>query len=262
MPLKSPAGRPTALRYAILAAVMFASACSAAIPQDLRVPKLYIKDYTPRLRAEQFNGTPNETGLAKFLTALQQFDALGVVFSNQFVAVIDPVLLLHTTEPFDMPADQLVSEPYFNGSTPAVRQVLRKPVFYVDRVTVSYQVPGVEIQPVTIALNVPIKSNDHLMDPLPIAQVGALFNEFQQKVLSGTASAVSGTVTTSFDVRDMDPLATERTFKVERTFPFLYTYQILINQTIEGQVPTTPSASPSASASPAPSASPSASPAP
>jgi hypothetical protein len=253
------------MRFAIAAALLV-TACSAAIPQDLRVPKLYIKDYSPRIRGEQYAGDPDRSGLTAFVNALQNFGTIGVVFGGNFVGVIDPVLLLHTTEPVTMPADQLVDEPYFEAGEWKTKKVLRKPIFYVDRVTVTYQVPGVDIAPVVIEQNVPIKSNDHLLEPLPIAQVGALFTSFQQKVTSGTASAVSGTVTTTFDVRDMDPLASERTFKVARTFPFLYTYQILVNENIEVQAPTNspaPSASPSAApaASPSPSASPSAQPA-
>ena len=256
MPTISPRPSRRALVAIAIAAMSLASSCAALVPQDLQVPKVYIKDYTPRLRGEQISGEPAMAELERGLSALRRFGTIGMIFSPKFIYSIDPVLLLHVTEPRQVAPDAMVTEPYYDSDgEPKTRQVMRKPMFMLDNLTISYQIPGYEIPPVTLEQNVPIKSNDHILEPMPVSQVKPLIEAFTQGSRPG--APISGTFTMTLDMRDLDPSASERSFKVSRTFPLLYTYQILVSETISNAPPDL-----GASPTPEPTSTPAASPAP
>ncbi|MFP5501758.1 MAG: hypothetical protein ACLGIN_04660, partial [Candidatus Sericytochromatia bacterium] len=63
---------------------------------------------------------------------------------------------------------------------------------------------------------------------------------------------VTGTFTATLDMRDLDPLASQRSFQVSRTFPLRYTYQVLAGEAAPEPVAPTPTPAPTASPTPTP----------
>jgi hypothetical protein len=184
------------------------------------------------------------------------------LYSPNYVFVADPVFLLQKTEPVTLPPADLVDETVIVDGKETTQKVLRKPIFYIDRATVTYQVAGYDIPAATYELQLPVKSNDYRLTLPAISQVGPLMTTFSRD--AAAAGSVSGTLTVSVDMRDLDPLAANRTFKVTRTLPLVYSYTVSRPEDAQSSqaspaAPATaaPTAEPTAAVSPSPSPSPS-----
>lgn len=207
--------------------------CASWVPQDLQVPKLYIKDYALRVRGEQYAGTAAQAQLDRTVSVVSKFGNIGVFVTPQFMITSDPVLLLHTSEFVELPNADTVEETYIEDNETKVRRVLRKPLYMLERITVSYNVPNYSIPSITIEQNLPIKSNDLTLEPLSIAQVAPIMSAFANGSIT-PMTPVSGYATFTLDIRDLDPMAKERNFKVSRVFPLQYSYNtILGGETID-----------------------------
>jgi hypothetical protein len=248
---------------AAFAALAVVAGCTALGNQDLQVPQFYVKDYTLNVTARYLQGQTSatfETTRANYLKAARN---VGLLYSPNYVFVADPTLLLTRTVPVALPSDQLVDETVIVDGKPQTQKVLRNPLFYIDRATVTYQVPGYDIPAATYELQIPVKANE-LTLPLPaIAQVGPLLQAYARD--AAAAGTISGSMTVSLEMRNLDPIATQRTFKVSRSLPLVYSYtgarpedelaQPSAQPTPPPPTPT-PTPTPSASVEPSPTPSP------
>jgi hypothetical protein len=262
MALTSGSGRPVHLGLALTSLTLMVAGCASIVPQDLQVPKFYFKDYALNVTARHVQGkvdTNFETQRRNQLIGLRN---VGLLYSPNYVFVADPVLLLQKTEPVTLPAADLVEETVIVNGKEETQKVLRKPIFYIDRATVTYQVAGYDIPSATYELQLPVKSNDFRLTLPALSQVGPLMTTFSRD--PAAAGSVSGTLTVSVDMRDLDPLASNRAFKVTRTLPLVYSYtasrpedaQIQPGQSPAAPATAAPTAEPTAAASPSPSPSP------
>lgn len=261
MALTSGSGRPVHLGLALTSLTLMVAGCASIVPQDLQVPKFYFKDYALNVTARHIQGkadTSFETQRRNQLIGLRN---VGLLYSPNYVFVADPVFLLQKTEPVTLPANDLVDETVIVDGKEETQKVLRKPIFYIDRATVTYQVPGYEIPAATYELQLPVKSNEYRLTLPAISQVGPLMTAFARD--AAAVGSVSGTLTVSVDMRDLDPLASTRTFKVTRSLPLVYSYtasrpEDAQTQPVSPAAPATaaPTAEPTASPSPSPSPSP------
>jgi hypothetical protein len=233
--------RPARPFVVVLGLASLVAACAQLTPQDLQVPKVYIKDYSLRVRGEASTEAGVEA-MSKALPQIQRFGNVGVFALQGFTVVADPVLAFATSNNVDLASQQTVTEQRQtvddNGAATKDETVLRKPLFMIERLNVTYQVPEYEIPSRTIELNVPMKSNAFTTDPLDIAIVKAT------RTTNGASPtpAISfdainanfiGQVTITADLRDLDPLSNQRTFSVSRSIPFMYTQgNILLSNAI------------------------------
>lgn len=266
MALTSGSGRPAYLGLALTSLTLMVAGCASIVPQDLQVPKFYFKDYTLNVTARHVQGRVDasfETQRRNQLTGLRN---VGLLYSPNYVFVADPVLLLYKTEPVTLPPADLVEETVIVNGQEETQKVLRKPIFYIDRATVTYQVPGYDIPAATYELQLPVKSNEYRLTLPAISQVGPLMTAFSRD--AAAVGSVSGTLTVAVDMRDLDPLAANRTFKVTRSLPLVYSYtasrpedaQIQPGQSPAAPATPAPTAAPTAEVSPSPSPSPTATP--
>jgi hypothetical protein len=265
----SGSGRPVHLGLALTSLTLMVAGCASIVPQDLQVPKFYFKDYSLNVTARHIQGKADLTFETQRRNQLIGLRNVGLLYSPNYVFVADPVFLLQKTEPVTLPPADLVEETVIVNGKEEVQKVLRKPIFYIDRATVTYQVAGYDIPAATYELQLPVKSNDYRLTLPALSQVGPLMTTFSRD--AAAAGSVSGTLTVSVDMRDLDPLASNRTFKVTRTLPLVYSYTASRPEDAQaGQAspaaPATvaptiaPTAEPTATASPSPSPTPTATP--
>lgn len=262
--------RPVFLGLALAGMTLLAAACSSILPQDLQVPKFYVKDYTLNVTTRYVQGQQNAQFTDLNVKSLQAAKNMGLLYTPNYVFVADPVLLLAKTVPVAIPSDQLVNEQTYVNGQPTTEPVLRNPIFYIDRATVTYQVPGYDIPAATYELQIPVKNNQYTLRLPAVAQLAPLMTAFSRNPAS--LGSVSGTATVTIAMRDLDPIANPRSFEVTRSLPLVYSYSAarpedLVASTAPAtaapatQAPTpTPSPSPSESPSPSPSPSPTPSP--
>lgn len=239
---------------ALTAAFTFAG-CGNLVPQDLRVPKLYFSDYKVEVNARHTGGTHDLTFASNMTEELQLANNPGLVYSPNYTFVSDPVLLLQMTEPPQLPASEFVDEPYYVDGEPKTRRVLRKPLFYIDKTTVTYTVPGYTIDPVTVTQQLPVKQTQFELELPAAVQVAPIMAAFADNPAG--VGAVVGTMTVTVDVRDLDPVAAARSFQVSRTLPLVYRYQPSNPEETVTPPPTpTPTVAPTATPTPAPTVAP------
>lgn len=257
--------RPIFLGAALAGMTFLAAACSSILPQDLQVPKFYVKDYSLNVTPRYLQGKQDTTFETQRAKTLQGAKNLGLLYTPNYVFVADPVLLLAKTVPVAIPSDQLVNEPTYVNGQPTTEPVLRNPIFYIDRATVTYQVPGYDIPAATYELQLPVKNNQYTLSLPAVAQVAPLMTAYSRD--PAAMGTVSGSATITLDMRDLDPLANPRTFKVTRSLPLVYSYQALRPEDVASTAPAsqapatvapTPTPSPSPTESPSPSPTPSA----
>lgn len=256
--------RPAHLGLALTTLTLLVAGCAAIVPQDLQVPKFYFKDYSLTVTARHLQGrvdTAFETLRRDQLLGLRN---VGLLYSPNYVFVADPVLLLQKSEPLTFRDTDLVEETVIINGKEETQKVLRKPIFYIDRATVTYQVAGYDIPSATYELQMPVKSNEYRLSLPAISQVGPLMTTFARD--ASAAGTVSGTLTVSVDMRDLDPLASARTFKVTRSLPLVYSYtasrpeDAQIQPSAAAPATPAPTAQPTAEVSPSPSPTPTATP--
>jgi hypothetical protein len=155
------------------------------------------------------------------------------------------------------PPGSTVDEPAsFNAAGELVTEtVLRKPLFIIDKTTLTYSVPCYTIAPVVLTQQVPVKANEYHLKLNGAAQVNELMAAFAAN--PSKATPITGTVTAAVEIQDLDPLAVEKTFTVSRSLPLAYTYQPFTPETTASSAPapvvvltTPPSAAPSPSPTP------------
>lgn len=252
--------RPAFLGLALAATTVATASCAAIVPQDLQVSKFYFKDYTLTVAARHVQGEQSTTFEDQKKDYLRELKNIGLLYSPNYVFVADPTLLLQKTEPLTFPASELIEETVIVDGKEEKQQVLRKPIFYIDRATVTYSVPGYDIPPASYELQIPVKSNEYRLTLPAISQVGPLMTAFARDPIA--AGTVSGTVTVSVDMRDLDPIAAQRTFKVTRSLPLVYQYTASRPEDTKATptpeaTPATPAPTPTPTPEPSPSPSPS-----
>ncbi|HEY9724141.1 MAG TPA: hypothetical protein V6D47_19220 [Oscillatoriaceae cyanobacterium] len=228
--------RPRTLGLSTLAGASLLASCASWVPSSYQVPQLYIKGYTIRARGEQIAGTPDSGTLNNTLTVLQNLGVLGVFVNPKFIFSADPVLMLQTANDYTMPAAETTTEPAVDvKGNPTTETVFTKPLFMLDAITISYQVPNFSLPDVTLQENLPIKSNSYTMPPLPLPELGTLI----QALTSGdpSKSTIEGTFTVNLRLRDLDPLAGQQSFTVSRSFPFEYTTTSILAANTSDNVP-------------------------
>jgi hypothetical protein len=251
--------RPLFLGAALAGVTLLAAACSSILPQDLQVPKFYVKDYTLNITARYVQGQQNPQFEDLRKQGMKDAKNMGLLYTPNYVFVADPVLLLAKTVPVAIPSDQVVNEQTIVNGQPTTEPVLRNPIFFIDRATVTYQVPGYDIPTATYELQIPVKNNQYTLSLPAVAQVGPLMTAFARD--PAAAGTVSGSATVTLDMRDLDPLATQRTFKVTRSLPLVYSYNAARPEDLASAAPAAP-ATVAPTATPVPSPSPTESPSP
>jgi hypothetical protein len=256
--------RPVCLGLALVLATGLVASCAAIVPKDLQVPRFYFKDYSLNVSTRHVQGEGDSAFEKAKVSYLQSLKNVGLLYSPNYVFVADPVLLLAKTEPLTLPEADLVEETVLVNGVETKQKVLRKPLYYVERATVTYQVTGFDIPPTTYELQIPVKSNEYQLSLPAISQVGPLMAAYARDPVA--AGTVSGTATVTVDMRDLDPLASERTFKVTRSLPLVYSYTSSRPEDTQEEAPPVlspaPTLAPSATPSPSPSPSPSPTPTP
>lgn len=257
--------RRLAVTGALLAAATTTFACQALyqyLPGGTDVKKLYIKDYTLKVGARLIAGTSSKEFEDAKILNIKTLGNIGLVYSPNYIFVADPELVITATNPITLPPSELVDEPagFDEEGAVVMEKVLRKPLYIIQKTTLTYAVPGFTIPPVTITQQIPIKANDYKLKLSGVAQVNELMAAFAQD--PAKLGTVAGTVTISVDVQDLDPLARERTFVVARSFPLSYAYLPFRPETTEGggeapaPVETLPPATPEPTPTPTPTPSP------
>lgn len=250
-----------------VAVALVASALSACNGWSLpgtsnTLKKLYIKDYTLSVGARLIAGTSSQEFEDTKSANVRSLGNIGLVYSPNYIFVADPELLIAASQPIDLPTDQLVKETagYDVDGKPITESVLRAPLYILDKVTLSYSVPGFTIPNVTITEDIPIKSNEYQLHLNGVAQVNELMAAFAQD--PAKVGSVAGNVTITLDLEDLDPVATAKTFTVARTFPLVYSYLPFTPETDISPPPSFGFPSPEVTDTPTPAPSPSPSPTP
>ncbi|MDB5097586.1 MAG: hypothetical protein JWM80_2007 [Cyanobacteria bacterium RYN_339] len=238
MAISSRLRRPTVLG-ALFACVAASTACSVIWPSSVirDLHKLYVKDYRLNVTARLIAGTSSKEFEDAKISNLRTLGNIGLVYSPNYVFVADPELVIAASSPIQLPADQLVDEPAGFSDTGELitEKVLRKPLFIISKSTLTYTVPGYNIAPITITQNLPVKSNEYRLKLPGASQVTELQAAFASN--PSKAPTLSGTVTISCDVTDLDPVAAEKTFVVARSFPLSYSYSPFTPETTASSEP-------------------------
>jgi hypothetical protein len=171
--MKSRKGIPMAslrgTRYFITSGLVLAGvtlgACTSIpfLSGSSDIKKLYVKDYTLNVDSRLIAGTSSKDFEDLKSQNVRDLGNVGLVYSPNYIFVADPQLLIAATSPISLPSDQIVTEPQkFDAKGNLVtEQVLRKPLYIINKTTLSYTVPGFTIPQVTITQQIPIKSNSY-----------------------------------------------------------------------------------------------------
>lgn len=236
--------RRLTLMAALLAFMEGSSACSVIWPSTANptVAKLYVRDYVLNILPNLIAGLQDQTFENQEASLIRNTNAAGILYSPNYVFVAEPELLIITANNVDLPENQLVSEVtgYDAKGTPITQKVLRRPLFILEKATLTYNIPGYNISPVTLQLAMPIKSNEYRLKLPGCAQLQAVQAAFATD--PSKVRPINGTLTVSCEITDLDPIAPQKSFLITRAVPLLYSYTPL--------VPTTASASPGTTGAP------------
>lgn len=254
--------RPT-LVGTLLASLVATSACGLIWPSSssTNLKRLYVSDYQLNVTARQIAGTSSKEFEDSKIAYLRALGNIGLTYSPNYIFVADPEIVLSATSPVELPSDQVVAEPAgFSDTGELITEtVLRKPLFTIDTTTLTYNVPGYTIAPVTLTQGIPIKANSYRLKLPGASQVAELQAAFSAN--PAKAPAITGSVDVVCNVTDLDPLARDHTFTVARRLPLVYSYSPFTPETTASSEPapvviltvpptTPPPASPSPSPSP------------